>query len=195
MIKIRSKKDEEKSKRKKQIVLGVVLVFVMLFSVLGYGFQSQTNNGSSSSSGSGTSQNYNGLILTQQNGLWTTQISDIVFGFANFPDNLYSIDSRVNSLNTYSGKPLYFFSENYGAEQEITRNLQPIVLRMQRACLSEEECEGDVPLKTCSDNFIIIKESNETSIVQNQSCVFINAPSNEIVKATDEFLFKSMGIK
>jgi hypothetical protein len=74
-------------------------------------------------------------------------------------------------------------------------NLNQVVQRMQPACLDAENCEGDIPVKDCNSTFIIIRESNTTSIEQNASCVFISAPKDQLVATTDEFLFKILGIE
>ena len=66
---------------------------------------------------------------------------------------------------------------------------------MQSACLSEEKCEGDFPIKTCSDNFIIIQENKTKEIKQTENCVYIGGEKEELVKLTDEFLYKIIGIK
>ena len=60
--------------------------------------------------------------------------------------------------------------------------------------VSLENCEEDYPIKTCDDNFIIIKENNNTGIIQSESCVFIQGQQENLTMITDEFLFKVFGI-
>ena len=93
------------------------------------------------------------------------------------------------------GEPLYLFSANQEASAEIYNNLYQIVQRMQPACLNEEECDENLPIKTCEDNFIIIEESEEIEIKQENNCVFIRGPQDSLIKITDEFLFKVLGIR
>jgi len=74
---------------------------------------------------------------------------------------------------------------------------------VQSACLDEEAdifnltsaCETNSPIKNCADNFIIIRESNETKIMQNENCVFIQGKKENLIKITDEFLFNVFGIR
>jgi len=66
---------------------------------------------------------------------------------------------------------------------------------MQNACLEEEGCKEDWPTKTCEDNFIIIEEKNETSIIQDNNCVFIQGPQENLTKISDEFLFRVLGVR
>ena len=78
---------------------------------------------------------------------------------------------------------------------EIYRNLTGIVERTQAACIEEKECPEDWPIKDCSNNFIIIKESNESKIIQQDKCVFIYGESENLTQIADGFLFKIMEIK
>ena len=86
-------------------------------------------------------------------------------------------------------------SDNNDATVEVYMNINQIAQRMQPACLNESDCEGDLPVKDCNNTFIIIQESNITSIEQEGGCVFISAPQEELVATTDEFLFKILGIE
>ena len=73
--------------------------------------------------------------------------------------------------------------------------MNQVVERMQSACLNESECNGDYPIKDCSNNFIIIREAEEERVFQNESCVYIQGEKEELIKLTDEFLYKIIGIK
>lgn len=138
---------------------------------------------------------YEGLDFIYQQGLWYTTVSDINFAFMNHPSQTSSIVNNLNPLIHYNGRPLYVYSEDADSEIELYRNLQQISGRMQPACLSEDECPGDFPLKTCSDNFILVEVSEESGITQSDNCVYIRGNSEELLELTDEFLFKTIGIK
>lgn len=179
--------------RNKQLALGGLLIVVMFGSVFGivvnsFGQKEDTKK-----------IEYNGYEFIEQGGLWYTNIGDLNFVFINNPKETEKINSKVSLLSSYSGKPLYIYSENKEAETEIFRNLHPqvnpIIQRMQFACPSEEECEDDSPIKTCENNFIIIKEANKTNIAQEEGCVFIYGPKENLTMITDEFLFKMLGIE
>jgi hypothetical protein len=189
MRKIISKKAENKKRKRNQFIVGGILVFIMLFSVVGYGFSPKEE--------SNKEIKYNGIKFIQQNDFWFTQIENLNFGFKYSPEETESIllETNLKSIENYNLKPLYFSSDNLESTQEIYRNLNQIVQRMLEACLNEEECDGDFPIKTCEDNFIIIRENNNSKITQDNNCVFIQGPKEELVKITDEFLFKIMNIK
>ena len=192
MRKIISKEAEEKKRKKNQLLIGIVLIVVMVFSVLGYSLSSFGNTSSSSTI------NYNGFKFTQTSNVWTLNTGGYAFSFNYNPYQTEKINSALNLLSSYQGKPLYIFSENNDAEIEIYKNLfyqNQIGQRMQDACIEGEKCNGDYPIKTCQDNFIIIKESNSSSIKQQDNCVFIEGNKENLTKLSDSFLFKIIGIQ
>ena len=192
MRKIISKEAEEKKRKKNQLLIGIVLIVVMVFSVLGYSLSSFGNTSSSSTI------SYNGFKFTQTSNVWNLNTGGHAFSFNYNPYQTEKINSALNLLSSYQGKPLYIFSENNDAEIEIYKNLfyqNQIVQRMQDACIEGEKCNGDYPIKTCQDNFIIIKESNSSSIKQQDNCVFIEGNKENLTKLSDSFLFKIIGIQ
>lgn len=191
MRKITSKYKEDKKKRRNGMIIGLILVGVMLFSVLGYAFRGEGDNNVGKI-------DYNGFEFIEQNGFWFTDIENLQFSFRYNPQQVEEINSELKYLNNYYGKPLYISSENSEAELEIYRNLfyqTQIVQRMQSACLDEKECDENLPVKTCVDNFIIIKKNNISGIIQEKNCVFIQGREENLTQITDEFLFKILGIR
>ena len=184
-----SAKDKKSKDRFNQLLIGLVLIFIMFLSVLGYALSG--NQDEKSDNGKVV---YNGLEFVNQNGYWTTSLENFQFNFKYNPNEVEVIESTLNYANSYYDKPLYIESDDSSATSEIYINLNQIVQRMQNACIDEEGCEGDLPIKDCNDNFIIIKENNITSITQNESCVFINGPRENLTMIVDAFLFKILGI-
>jgi hypothetical protein len=142
-----------------------------------------------------SSLEYEGYEFVSQDGLWYTVAGNFQFAFTYFPSQVQNNTETLNPLTSYSGKPLYVSSEDSNSEIEIYRNLQQIAERIQSACLDENNCEEDFPIKTCSDNFIIIEESSESGITQSNNCVYIRGNQEELLELTNEFLFKIIGIK
>lgn len=163
----------------------------MFGSVFGYVVFGSSNNTSELEK-----MQYNGYEFVNQNGFWITSIGNHDFVFVYNPEEVEKSDAQVNLLNSYSQKVLYLSYENDAASIEIFRNLGDIVLRFQGACLQEEEnCPEDWPIKDCTNNFIIIREANESKILQEENCVFIEGPRENLTAITDEFLFKVTGIE
>ena len=171
------------------MILSLGLVILMFFSVLGYGFVGRDGSGEE------TKIEYNGFEFVKQNNVWILSTGEVDFFFKYNPKEVEQISVAVNYIDTYAGKPLYIYSENNEASSEIYVNLNEIAQRIQLACLNEEDCVGDVPLKTCEDNFIIIRENNETNIIQEDNCVHIMGPSENLTMMSDVFLFKTIGIE
>ena len=189
MRKIISKYEENKNKKIKQYVVGGILIFIMLFSTLGYSFLGGTDSHTNKII-------YNDLEFVNQNNFWFLNNGGAEYVFKYNPRQIDFRDiSELKDINNYYGKPLYISSKNKEAELEIARNLYSIVQRIQHACLKNRECTENLPEKTCEDNFIIIEESNNPSITQEDNCVIIKSPKKDLLKTIDEFLFNILEIK
>ncbi len=190
MRRILSKEEEGRKRRRNQFLIGGAMVLIMLASVLGYAFGREQKESSEKII-------YNGIEFTKQSGFWNANIGNYQFFFIYNPKETEKVNSKLNLLNSYSGKPLYVYSESTEATLEIYRNLfyqNRIVERVQDACLTGEKCESSSPVKTCESNFIIIKESNSTEIRQRENCVFIQGNIGNLTKLSDGFLFEITGI-
>tara|TARA_Y100000310_G_scaffold324220_1_gene385836 strand:- start:235 stop:813 length:579 start_codon:yes stop_codon:yes gene_type:complete len=186
------KKDNTK---RNQIILGVFLIVVMTFGTFAYAF------GSSSNEDSNEKIEYKGIEFVRDNsGYWSSVIQGNEFITKYNPEETKEINffSSLN-INNYKDKPLYFVGEIGDGSSEIGRNLaERFVLRIQEACLDEDGCEGDLPIKNCSiDNVIsfehVLEEELET-INQEENCVYIVSSLDNQSKYADKFLFEILGI-
>jgi len=191
MRRIVSRHETSRKRRRNQIILGVILIFVMVGSVLGFALQGFNLGGANRENDDSSKIEYNGFEFVNQNGLWVLGN----FIFKNVPQQVEDIGIVSNNINNYQGKPLYIYSESEEAELEIYTNIGNLVTRTQKACVEEKECSGDFPIKTCEDNFIIIRENNISNIMQQDNCIFIDGPLRDLTKLTDQFLFKILGIR
>jgi hypothetical protein len=190
MRKIISKEIGEKKKKRNQLIIGGILVVIMVLSSVGYAFNRENSSETKKIT-------YKGIEFVQQNDYWLATIGGIKFGFRYNPQETEEIRGFITiGMNNYAGKPLYISSDNFDAEIELYRNLDSIILRRQYACLGKETCKDKgYPVKTCQDNFIIIKEANSSSIRQEENCVFIEGSKNETIKVVDKFLYKTLGLQ
>lgn len=191
MREIESKKDIEKRRRKNQIIIGGILIVVMLGSTFGYAISTLNRNNNPDSE----NVVYNGYEFVSSNGFWALAIGDYDFLFRYNPTEVEKSDSELDYISAYSGKPLYVYYENDAAFVEINRNMGNVVQRFQGACLQEEGCPENWPIRDCSNNFVIIKETNESKIHKQDSCTFIEGPRENLTQTADEFLFKIIGIE
>ncbi len=192
MRKILSKEEEAKKARRNQLLIGGAMVLIMVASVLGYSLsREQTTTGNDKII-------YNGLEFTKQSGFWGVNIDSYQFFFKYNPQETKKINSALNPLKNYADKPLYIYSDNLEASSEIYRNLfyqNRIVERVNPACIEGEKCEENDPVKTCENNFIVVRESNITEVEQEQNCVFISGNMENLTMLSDEFLFKIIGVQ
>ena len=198
MRKISTKASEEKKSKRNQIIVGILLVVIMLFSTLGYAFNSGDN--------SMKKIKFRDYKFVEYNSYWNLEDTNLVFAYN--PLEINRINSNVNKIGNYQGKVLNLYSENSEAEVEIIRNLfyeNGIVTRVQNACLEietelpweenwEKECEENSPVKSCENNFILIIEDSQERIFQQDNCVFITGPAENLTQIADEFLFKILDI-
>lgn len=189
---IETQADIEKRETRKKLIIGIILVGVMILSTAGFAF---LNNPSTDSTL--ITENYNGYeFFLNNNGLWQTQIQGQPFQFQFSPNETSTVDLQGIDFSFYSGKPLYFISENPEASDEIVSNIGRFLPRAQNACLQGQNCTEDLPEKNCTlDNIIIIKESNESSLIREDNCIFIQGPYADLVKWSDAFLYKILGVK
>lgn len=190
MRRLVSREESAKKRKRNQIILGVILVGIMVFSTIGFAIQGNSS-GNSGEDVSGNEIEYNGFKFVNQNGLWVLGN----FVFQSVPQQVEDIGEGIKTASSYQGMPAYIYSEDEGAEIEIGVNMGQIALRVQKACPENTVCDEDLPVKTCSDNFIIIKESNVSRITQEENCVFIEGLNEDLVELADQFLFKVLGIR
>ena len=216
MRKIISKQEKGRKTKRNQLIIGGMLILLMVFSTLGYAL-----GGRGGDDETNTKITYNGIEFIKDNsGYWYFNVQEQQFITRNNPEEISDINflSYLN-LNDYSNKPLYFVGDIGDGSSEISRNLaERFVLRIQQACLDEEDCEGNFPIKNCSiDNIIIFKEilnneiendepeenktkNNKTkekrmeTMYQEENCVFIYAQYENQTKYADKFLFSLLGI-
>ncbi|MEM4271120.1 MAG: hypothetical protein QXO70_03445 [Candidatus Pacearchaeota archaeon] len=188
---IMSKEEKEKIESKKRKTIVIFMAVIMVLSSLGYVFMSQNRERTSK-----TKINYRGIEFNLREDGWHFQIEGFEFVTIYSPKDTENISATIFlNAQDYYGKPLYF-SRDSSQEGiiEIEKNLNRIASRIQYACL-DENC-SEFAIKNCSsNNIIIIKEiKNETFISQEDNCIFINALSGEIVRASDRFLYKILGL-
>jgi len=200
MRKIMSAGEEAKRKKRNQIIIGVLLALIMVLSTLGFALQGSLGGGQAQGqdSGLGNEVEYNGFRFVNYNGLWV--LGSFVFRYLpqQVPDVKPEAGFEIKPASKYQGMPAYVYSEDSEAESEIIVNLGQVAQRVQRACPEDIVCEGEenLPVKTCNDNFVIIKESNSSnSIRQEGNCVFIDGEKEQLAALADQFLFKTLGVR
>lgn len=194
MRRIFSKEEEEKRKKRNNIILVLILGAVMVFGTLGFALQ---GSGNFTTTNTGTQVTYNGFNFINQNGVWYLGN----FTFSNTPFDIKNqtttnVSLGIKPITNYQGLPVYIYSEDDASGVEAAINLELVAQRVQKACPTDKNCSsiGNIPTKTCSDNFIVIEESNTSSITQDSNCIYIRGPKDNLLSLTDQFLFKTLGV-
>lgn len=185
---IETQSQKEKKDRINKIVIGIILVALMIVSTAGYAVMDR---------GKQEKVKYNGFTFERTEQGWQTNDNNIELLTRFNPLEVKNISYKlVVSSSDYNGENVFFeayTSEERDAANEIAGNIA--ATRVQLACIKENEnlteC-NELPLKDCSkDKVFIIKTSNnnETSIKKEDNCVFVTGNGEELLKATDRFIF------
>ena len=183
-----------KQRKRNQLMMSMFLILVMVGSTIGFGYSYYMEN-SANNQQDPTKLKYNGFEFENVNGFWVSSINGNNFIFRYNPQETQSNQVILNKIDSYQNKPVYIYSQDQLSESEISINLNQVAERVQAVCAEGEKCDKDLPVKTCSDNLIIIKESNSSKISTKENCVIIEGNKIDLVKLSDDFLFKTLGIK
>jgi len=189
MKKLVTRTSKEKKDARNQLIIGLLLIFLMLFSTLGFAFGNNVDNGLEKIE-------YNNVeFIKDSSGYWKFNLQGKDFFSLYNPKETKDI-SFLNymTLENFYEKPLYIVG-NSESFSEITRNLNGVIQRLSQACYLEE-CDGDFPIKDCSENLLVIKEpiDEKENIVLEDNCIFITAKKENQSRYADAFLFRILGI-
>ncbi|RMF55857.1 hypothetical protein D6745_00935 [Candidatus Woesearchaeota archaeon] len=183
--KIQTQKEIERAKRKKQVIIGGILILIMVVSTAGYAIISSID-------GQKSKVEFNGVEFERSNGLWKFEIGGQEFYVQNLPQSLKNVSVNGSfSVADYINKPLYIVGGSSSEVSELINFLGRYVLRYQEACLLEENCSKDVPVKDCTNNIVAFVQSNVTKVYKNESCVFIEG---DFLKGVDAFIYRMLGV-
>jgi len=193
MRKIITKEETEKKQKRNKLIVGIILIFTMLFSTIGYAFFNRE--------GFITNQDkitYKGIdFIKNENSLWQSTINSQTFITFYNPKETENITLGFTSyINEFYNKPLYFVSGNQESIGEIMNNIGIYASRSQKVCLANMDCAEDLVVKNCTgNNIIIFKENEQIKLYKESDCIFIEAPSEQQVLATDRLIFKLAGVQ
>lgn len=191
MRKITSKHKHEKKRKRNNLILAVVLIGLLFLSTAGYAFQGFGGDPNAQTS---QSYEYNGFKFTEKSGFWILDYYGENLIFRHNPEEAnINPDINLDSLEKYSGKKLYVYSQDIIAESEIKTNLAAFSDAVENACPENSNCVG-FPKKTCEDNFIVVKISEENKISQENNCVFIEGKDGDLTKLADEAIYKILNV-
>lgn len=197
MKKLQTRKDKEKDVRKVQImifVLGLFLIALMIFSSIGFAFSSRSDTDTQISK-----LKYNGIEFIKNGEYWYFTVDGTEHIAKYSPEEVKDINIVTDhTLSSYQNKPFYYTGVPTEPVIEILRNIESIIMHKNRVCISEENCDGDYPIKNCDENVVlIIQEAGEgesESFIQMQQCAVISASFSNQTRYADAYLYKLLGI-
>ena len=143
--------------------------------------------------------NYNGFeFQPTQDGRWSFTKNNVNFIFDNSPSTLNDISlpnfqitqdkvyllhnaSNLNPSNDYSISKLYYTLQNLG--------IRPVI-----ACINEENCPSQYPIKNCTEEAFYFILNNNTKVYNNDKCLVIQGDKVNINKIVDKVDLKLLGI-
>lgn len=191
MRKIETREETEKRQTRNKVIIAVIFIGLMVLSTAGFALFS--GNGITKKS----SKTYNDVeFKTNDNGYWEFKIQGQSFQTSFTPEETESISADAISISELSGKPIYFVNSDPASANEILYNIGRYATRYQDVCLKDSNCTNpDNIVKTCDDNLIVFKESDEDSVKRDNNCLFINySPGNEVLVG-NRLIFKALGIQ
>ena len=191
MKRIETEEQKERKKKKNTILVSGIMLVILILGTMGFAFSfSSLNSNGGGNPGAGEQDNQNpNSGYDSSLGKYYNKIGDQILYFSNSQQDV--LDSKINiqkTLRDYSNQPLYIVSDDQIFINEVRSTLGLYSQRAQEACLGK--CEKDLPVKTCSDNVIVIGQSGNNVAYQDNNCVFIEGN----LKTVDAFLYKIFGI-
>lgn len=174
----------ERRAKRNRLVLGIIIIGMLLLSTAGYALLS----GGISEPGTGI-ENEDGLVYNGQYWIYSEAGKSAYF--------LYPKSEVVNittsfgaTLLNFRGASVFVDAPSDAVKTLVSLNLAPYVGQLAEACYGS--CDRDLPERTCTDNGILLvwNASEETSVRQQDSCIFLNGD----VRTVDAFFYKLFGI-
>lgn len=197
--KIETQAERAKKQQKRNLVIGMIIIFLMVFSSLGYVI---VENNSSPEQGI----KYGNYTFIPAGSAWQTNLSSfgMLLTTTYLPGDVLDVNGSKADLFYVQDKIIYLdvsSQQDIQASIDLIRNLEPISSRMQFACSKENEnssfcIENNYPIKNCeeADSSSLIIIINSTNLNKGyefkESCLVVNGQGSDIIKASDNFVFK-----
>jgi len=189
-------KRERASDKKKQVIISVILAAIMVFSAFGVMLGSFTSN----------EMRYGKYKFEMVNSQYVTTINGNQMAFYFLPSQVYYIN--VSSAVTNKIKESYmtmltFNPQNTSSLQaiEITRFdlIQILGKNIVSGVLSPSDTYAAFPIITCDNAtlktpVIVFNISDNTSIVDENNCIYFNGRGTEFLRLRDRLLYSYFGV-
>jgi len=179
---------------KKTQWMAVLIIFIMVSSAAGF-----ILGGFSQENPENTLEYKGQQFLPSQDGRFFTTINGVQFVFDYSPQELETID--VPSLDLFNSNKFYILFDPPQNDKVIEYNMQKLGYFLQAnnrivyaACISEEGCPSDLPIKSCQDYSFYFKQANQSRAYIQDNCYVIEGNEEGITKITDNVDLKLVGL-
>jgi len=177
--------------KKSQIFMSIFIAVIMISSVIGFMYSPQQEDNPDAIAFNGVS------FLPSQNNNWVAVINNNQLVFDYLPSELSGINSPL--LYSLSQSKLYILYNPASKDQayimeKLYYNLNSLGKTAAPACLTEEDCP-DIPIKSCKDNAILLKDSKNNQVYNEENCIVIEGDSLYQNQAADKIIQGLIGIK
>jgi len=149
-----------------KIIWAVFILVIMVSSVIGFMYQPENTNEVNDGS-----VNYNGFKFINNNGYWVLEKDGQSYYFTNLPDDVKSIEIPQISINNQKQYFLYV-----------------------DACIKEENCPNDWPVKDCTNDGFYFKISNQSRVYKDDKCYVLEGSLTDINKEVDKINYIILGV-
>ncbi|RMD67659.1 hypothetical protein D6817_00900 [Candidatus Pacearchaeota archaeon] len=185
MRKIESVLEREKKAQRNRLILSIIMLGILVLSTLGFGLIFAVNYGGGFNTGNNQQANSHGGMLNS-NGVLNlgSQQYTLAYPKTQVGDVQVSLTKTISQL---SGQTLYIAADNPAVVNELAQTLGRFAARAQEACY--QKCDKDLPEKTCDDNLIVWRDSEENKVWEEGNCIFIEGD----MRAVDALIYKMLG--
>ncbi len=203
-----TRSEHQKKQRTRKLIIFIIagiIIALMILSTLGYVLVDRSGQENQNSGNT-----YNGFKFSDSVNGWQTIVGTNTLTTSYLPREVMEFNGTgVSSSDLYgfTGKIVYIaISDDQGgyASADLYNNLNLVATRVQFACPVDREnssfCQDkNLPIKSCDDATLdskIVLFSNETKAgyEYKNSCLIISGEGSEIIKASDNFIYKLFGV-
>ena len=176
-----------------KIIWAVFILVIMVSSVIGFMYQPENTNEVNDGS-----VNYNGFKFINNNGYWVLEKDGQSYYFTNLPDDVKSIEIPQISINNQKQYFLYDYKDLQNNLGIVSGKLRLVLnnkgVTVVDACIKEENCPNDWPVKDCTNDGFYFKIRNQSRVYKDDKCYVLEGSLTDINKEVDKINYIILGV-
>ena len=180
-------------KKNVKILWAVFILVIMVSSVIGFMYQPDETNEINDGSVS-----YNGFKFVNNNDLWILEKDGQSYYFTNLPEDVKGIEIPQILIQNQKQYFMYDYKDLQNNLGVISEKLRLVLsgkgVTVVNACIKEEDCPADWPIKDCSNDGFYFKISNESKVYKENKCYVLQGSLSDINKEVDKINYIIFGV-